>query len=149
MGGRAGFLYLHSAKAPILTIWQHWFGSDALGIIAVAPLIIEFASAARQPPSWRGVLEGVAALVALVILNGFVIFLPQRFWGTVVPVALLFPMLLWLAARWHPVFATTAAFITGLTIGLSTTFSTDFFGHPIFPISERILGAQARALART
>jgi len=40
--------------------------------------------------------------VALVILNGFVIFLPQGFWGTVVPVALLFPMLLWLAARCHP-----------------------------------------------
>ena len=112
IGGTAGFLYFHSSNAPILTIWQHWFASDALGIITVAPLIIEFASAARQPPSRRGFVEGVAALVALVILNGFVIFLPQGFWGTVVPVALLFPMLLWLAARCHPVFAATAAFIS-------------------------------------
>src|SRR5260370_35903696 len=136
MGGRAGFLYLHSAKAPILTIWQHWFGSDALGIIAVAPLIIEFASAARQPPSWRGVLEGVAALVALVILNGFIIFLLQELWGTVVPVALLFPVLLWLAARCHPVFAATAAFISGLTIVLATTFSIGSFGDASLPISE-------------
>jgi PAS domain S-box-containing protein len=92
-------------------------------------------------------VEGVAALVALVILNGFVIFLPQGFWGTVVPVALLFPMLLWLAARCHPVFAATAAFISGLTIVLATTFSIGFFGDVSLPISERILGAQASILA--
>src|SRR5882724_11188669 len=147
IGGTAGFLYFHSPNVPILAIWQHWFASDALGIITVAPLIIELASAARQPPSWRGSLEGVAALVALVILNGFVIFLPQRFWGTVVPVALLFPMLLWLAARCHPVFAATAAFISGLTIVLATTFSIGFFGDARLPISERILGAQASILA--
>ena len=53
IGGTAGFLYFHGSNAPILTIWQHWFASDALGIITVAPLIIEFASAARQPPSRR------------------------------------------------------------------------------------------------
>ena len=147
MGGTAGFLYFHSSNAPILTIWQHWFASDALGIITVAPLIIQIASAARQPPSRRGIMEGAAALVALVILSGFVIFLPQGFWGTVVPVALLFPMLLWLAARCHPVFAATAAFISALTIVLSTTFGIGFFGDASFPISERILGAQASILA--
>src|SRR3984957_17687536 len=32
IGGTAGFLYFHSSNAPILTIWQHWFASDALGI---------------------------------------------------------------------------------------------------------------------
>src|ERR1700741_1171247 len=84
IGGTAGFLYFHSANAPILTIWQHWFASDALGIITVAPPIIEFASAARRPPSRRGFVEGVAAV------------------------------LLWLAARCHPVFAATAAFISAL-----------------------------------
>ena len=76
-----GFLYFHGSNAPILTIWQHWFASDALGIITVAPLIIQLAWAARQPPSRRGLMEGIAALVALVILNGFVVFLPQGFWG--------------------------------------------------------------------
>src|SRR5215468_3058310 len=74
IGGTAGFLYFHSPSAPMLTIWQHWFASDALGIITVAPLILEFVSAARQPPSRRGFVEGVVALAALVILNGFVIF---------------------------------------------------------------------------
>jgi PAS domain S-box-containing protein len=147
IGGTAGFLYFHSATAPILTIWQHWFASDALGIITVAPLIIELASAIRQPPSRRGFIEGAVALAALIILNGFVIFLPQGFWGTVVPAALLFPMLLWLAARTHPVFAATAAFITALTIVLATTFGIGFFGDANLPISERILGAQASILA--
>jgi PAS domain S-box-containing protein len=147
IGGTAGFLYFHSPDAPILTVWQHWFASDALGIITVAPLIIEFASAVRQPQSRRGILEGVAALVALVILNGFAIFLPEGFWGTVVPVALLFPMLLWLAARCHPVFAATAVFINGLTVVLATTFGIGFFGDANLPISERILGAQASILA--
>jgi integral membrane sensor domain MASE1 len=64
IGGTAGFLYFHSSTAPILTIWQHWFASDALGIITVAPLIIEFASAIRRPPSRRGFMEGALALVA-------------------------------------------------------------------------------------
>ena len=71
----------------------------------------------------------------------------QGFWGTVVPVALLFPMLLWLAARCRPVFATTAALISALTIVLTTTFGIGFFGDATFPISERILGAQASILA--
>jgi PAS domain S-box-containing protein len=147
IGGTAGFLFFHGTSAPILTIWQHWFASDALGIITVAPLIVEVASAARQPPTRRGLVEGVAALVALVILNGFAILLPQGFWGTVVPVALLFPMLLWLAARCHPVFAAMAAFISALTIVLTTTFGIGFFGDTSLPISERILGAQASILA--
>jgi PAS domain S-box-containing protein len=147
IGGTAGFLFFHGTSAPILTIWQHWFASDALGIITVAPVIVEVASAARQPPTRRGLVEGVAALVALVILNGFAILLPQGFWGTVVPVALLFPMLLWLAARCHPVFAAMAAFISALTIVLTTTFGIGFFGDTSLPISERILGAQASILA--
>ena len=39
IGGTAGFLYFHSSTAPILSTWQHWFASDALGILTVAPLI--------------------------------------------------------------------------------------------------------------
>jgi integral membrane sensor domain MASE1 len=147
IGGTVGFLYFHSSNTPALTIWQHWFAADALGIITVAPLFIEFAAAARQRPSRRGFMEGTAALVALVVLNGFVILLPRGVWGTVVPVALLFPMLLWLAARCHPIFAVTAAFVNALTIVLTTTFGIGFFGDASFASSERILSAQASILA--
>ena len=40
IGGVLGFKLFHSATAPVLTIWQHWFASDALGILTVAPLFI-------------------------------------------------------------------------------------------------------------
>jgi PAS domain S-box-containing protein len=147
IGGTVGFLYFHSSTSSILTTWQHWFASDALGIITVAPLIIEFAAAARLRPPRRQLGEGIAALVTLVILSGFVVFLPQGFWGTVVPIALLFPMLLWLAARCHPVFPAAAAFIIAVTIVSMTTFGIGLLGNASFPIAERILAAQAGILA--
>jgi PAS domain S-box-containing protein len=147
IGGTAGFLYFHSSTSSILTTWHHWFASDALGIITVAPLIIEFAAAARLRPPRRELGEGIAALVTLVVLSGFVVFLPQGFWGTVVPIALLFPMLLWLAARCHPVFPAAAAFIIAVTIVSMTTFGIGLLGNASFPIDERILAAQAGILA--
>ena len=32
IGGTAGYVLFHSSTAPVLTIWYHWFASDALGI---------------------------------------------------------------------------------------------------------------------
>ncbi len=93
IGGTAGFLYFHSSTAPILSTWQHWFASDALGILTVAPLIIEFASVAREPPSRSELIEGILGLTALVCISAFVILLPQGHWGIVIPIAALFPLL--------------------------------------------------------
>ena len=41
---------LHGLTAAVLTIWYHWFTSDALGILTVAPLLIGLVSAAGDPP---------------------------------------------------------------------------------------------------
>ena len=68
-------------------------------------------------------------------------------WATVVPIALLFPLLLWLAARCRPVFSAAAAFIVALTIVWTTTFGIGIFGDATFPIAERVLSAQAGILA--
>jgi PAS domain S-box-containing protein len=76
-----------------------------------------------------------------------VISLPREPWATVVPIALLFPLLLWLAARCRPVFDAAAAFIISLTIVWTTTFGIGVFGDPAVPIGDRILGAQAGILA--
>jgi hypothetical protein len=73
----SGFRYFHGSTAPVLTTWQHWFASDALGIVAVAPLSIGLASAARERPSQSEVIEGGMAFVALVILSGLVVFVPR------------------------------------------------------------------------
>jgi len=48
IGGVLGFKWFHSAEASVLTTWQHWFASDGLGILTVAPLLIGLASAARR-----------------------------------------------------------------------------------------------------
>src|SRR5262249_35933119 len=50
IGGTLGFELFHNSSASIPTIWHHWFTSDALGIITVAPLLIGLASAVRDPP---------------------------------------------------------------------------------------------------
>ena len=147
IGGTAGYVFFHSSTAPILTIWHHWFTSDALGILTVAPLLIGLGSVLRDPPPRREIGDGIAGLVTLSAASGLLIFLPREPWATVVPIALLFPMLLWLAARCQPVFCAAAAFIIALTIVWTTTFGIGIFGEAGFPIGERILVAQAGILA--
>ena len=147
IGGTAGFLYFHNSTAPILSTWQHWFASDALGILTVAPLIIELAATGREPPSRTELIEGITALVALAGASAAVILLPQGHWGIVVPIALLFPLLLWLAARCRPIFAATAAFIIAFALVWMTTFDIGYFGESFLSIEQRILGAQASILA--
>jgi signal transduction histidine kinase len=145
--GAAAFVWFNSSTAPVLTTWYHWFASDALGIVTVAPLLIGLASAARDPPPRSEIIEGVVALMALALLGGLIIFLPRAPWATVVPVALVFPFILWLAARCRPAFAAAAAFITAFTVVWATTFGIGFFGDVNFPIAERVLTAQAGILA--
>ncbi len=146
IGGILGFKLFHFPTASSLTIWQHWFASDALGIVTVAPLLIGAAAAARDPPPPSEILEGLAALAAIAVTSTIVIFLPRVSSATVVPIALLFPLLLWLTARCQPVFAAAAAFIVALTIVWTTTFGIGYFGDPNLPIGDRILGAQAGVL---
>src|SRR6266705_1913882 len=146
VGGVLGFKLFHGSTAPSLTIWQHWFASDALGMVTVAPLLIGLAAAARDPPPQSEVIEGALALVAITVTSALVIFLPRESWATVVPIALLFPLLLWLAARCRPAFAAAAAFIVALTIVWTTTFGIGYFGDPNLPIADRVLGAQAGIL---
>jgi signal transduction histidine kinase len=91
-------------------------------------------------------VEGAAVLTALAMMTGIIISLSQERWETVVPIAWLSPMLLWLAARCRPVFAAAGAFIVSVTIVCTTVFSIGHFGDPTLPIGDRILGAQASIL---
>jgi PAS domain S-box-containing protein len=61
----------------------------------------------------------------------------------VVPVGVLFPILLWLAARCRPVFAAAGAFLVSLTIVATITFGVGHFGNMGIAIEDRILEAQA------
>jgi signal transduction histidine kinase len=142
IGGTIGFKLFHSTTAPILTTWEQWFASDGLGIITVAPLLIELAPASRDRPPLSELLEGGLAVAALALVSGFAIFLRSELLATVGPVTVLFAPLLWLAARCRPVFAAAAAFIVSLSIVWTTTFGIGYFGSPALSIDERVLAAQ-------
>jgi PAS domain S-box-containing protein len=147
IGGALGFALFHDASAPIFVTWQNWFASDALGIVTIAPLVIGLASAAREPPAQRETIEGLLALASLIVMSVIVIALPQEPWTTIVPIALLFPVLLWIAARCRPVFAAAAAFIVTLAIVGTATIGIGHFGGPGLPMAERVLAARAGILA--
>jgi signal transduction histidine kinase len=149
IGGAITFKLFHSTTTPMLTTWQHWFASDGLGIITVAPLLIELASASRDRPSLSELVEGTLTVAALALVSGFAIFLRSELLATVGPVAVLFAPLLWLAARCQPVFAAAAAFIVSLSIVWTTTFGIGYFGNPGLAVDERVLAAQLSILLVT
>ena len=146
LGGVVASVLRQPPTVPILTIWRHWVTSNSIGFIAIAPLLIGLAAALRQRPRSSELVEGVVALTTLAGMTGVIIWLSQQRWETVVPIAWLSPMLLWLAARCRPVFAAGGAFIVSVTIVCTTVFKVGHFGDPSLPIDDRILGAQASIL---
>jgi len=146
IGGAVTYRVLHGPSAPMLETWQHWFASDAIGIIAVAPLVIGLAGVVRRPSPRSEVTEGTLALVALAVMTGLIIPLPHEPWDDVLPITWLFPILLWLAARCRPAFSAIGAFIVSMSIVWTTVLGIGFFGDPSFPITERVMGAQTSIL---
>jgi C4-dicarboxylate-specific signal transduction histidine kinase len=76
-------------------------------------------------------------------LTGILVSLPQELWETVIPAALVFPVLLWLAARSQPVFAAAGAFIVSMTVALTAIYGLGHFGDTGLSIGGRILQTQA------
>ena len=149
VGGTAVYKLLQGLTAPIWTTWQHWFASGSIGIITVAPLMIGLAETLRAPPQRSEIIEGVVALAALAVMTLVIASVPPEPWEPVASVAILFPILLWLASRCQPVFAASAALIVSLTIVWTIAFGIGHFGNPALPIGDRILGAQAAILGFT
>ena len=143
VGGALGYKLFHSPAVSMLTTWRHWFASDVVGIIAVAPLVIGLAAATRDRPPRGELVEGTVALLILAAMTAIIISLPQEPWQTVVPGALLFPTLLWLAARCRPLFAASGAFLVSLTVVWTAILGIGHFGDISLPIDDRILQAQA------
>jgi signal transduction histidine kinase len=143
IGGAATYRLLQGPSADMLITWQHWFASDVVGIVAVAPLVIGVAVALRQQPPRREVVESAAPLATLAIMTAVILSLSQEAWDTILPIAWLLPILLWLAARFRPVFAAAAAFIASSAIVLTTIFGLGHFGDATLSIGNRILEGQA------
>ena len=146
VGGAAIYRLMKGPSAPMLNTWHHWFASDFVGIIAVAPLVIGLAAVVRRPSPRREVIEGAVTLVALALMTVFIILLPRELWETVLPITWLFPLLAWLAARYRPAFSAAGGFVVSIAIVLTTIAGKGHFGDPGLPIADRVLGAQAGIL---
>jgi PAS domain S-box-containing protein len=147
IAGTLGFVLFQGSAAPPLVIWLHWFSSDALGIIAVAPLAIGVASLARNSPARREIAEGVLALAVVSLVCALLVFLPNEPWTAELAIGALCPLLLWIAARLRPAFTAIATFIVAITIVWTTIFAIGIFGDLHLSVAERVLGAQATILA--
>ncbi len=149
IGGTAVNKLFQGPTAQIATTWQHWFASGSIGVITVAPLMIGFAEALRRPPRRNEIVKGVVAIVAMAVMTFIIASVPPEPWETVTSIAVLFPILLWLAARCQPVFAAAAALLVSLTVIWMTALGIGHFGNPALPIGDRIMGAQAAILGFT
>jgi PAS domain S-box-containing protein len=147
VAGALAYKLLHSPEVPALIIWRHWFASDAMGIVTVAPVIIGLVPVVRVPTSRLQLVEGIMGVAAVAAITLVIIFLlPAMWWEIVVPVELLFPLVLWLSARSRPVFTSAAVFVISVTIVGAITFDLGEFGK-VGPTTEaRIWGTQAGIL---
>jgi PAS domain S-box-containing protein len=147
VGGTLGYKLAYNPNDPAMTVWQQWVASDTIGIIAVAPLVIGFVASFRTPPSRRELLEGVMALIAVAATTGLIIFmLPPDWWEMCVAVVLLFPVVLWVAARCPPMFASAAVFIVSLIVITTVTFKLGHFSITAPSMDESIVSAQITIL---
>ena len=146
IAGAVTYRLMRGPSAAMLDSWQHWFASDFVGIIAVAPLVVGVIAVVRQPSPRSEVIEGTLGLVALALVTGLLILLPRGLWETLFPITWLFPVLAWLAARARPAFSAAGAFLVSITIVVTTILGIGHFGDPSHPISDRILAAQVGIL---
>jgi signal transduction histidine kinase len=146
IGGAVTYRLMRGPSAAMLESLQHWFASDFVGIIAVAPLVIGLAAVVRRPSPMSEIIEGTMGLLAIALVTAIIISLPRALWETLFPITWLFPVLAWLAARARPAFSAAGAFLVSITIVLTTILGIGHFGDHNSPINDRIMGAQAGIL---
>ena len=146
IGGAAAVSLVGPTASP-LNVWRVWFAADLLGIVTTAPLVIGLGEAVRVPPPRRELIEGGIGLTTLALLSVFVIFLPKGPWESAIPVALVFPVLLWVAVRCGPVFAAAAALVVAIAIIWSVASNVGHFGDAGIAWTNRILVAQTHGMA--
>jgi PAS domain S-box-containing protein len=140
----AGFILLHSSEAPALATWLNWLASDALGVIMVGPLFIGLGALRHDRPEKWEVVEGMLTLGALALMSVVAFSSPLHYWYTVLPLALLLPVLL--AAHCRPVFAAAATLILGFAVVWTTTFGMAAVDGPK-SLHDRTYAARATLLA--
>jgi integral membrane sensor domain MASE1 len=147
--GGAATTTLLSPAAPFWDIWRVWFLSNGIGIVVMAPLIIELARAWREPPSRRETTEGVVVLALLALVAFYVHTHPTSSWISFDPDAFTLPPLLWLAVRCSPAFAIAGSFVVSILAICTTTFGIGHLSDAGLPIVERVHGVQTTVMLTT
>jgi integral membrane sensor domain MASE1 len=128
---------IFSPEPPFLNIWWIWFSSGVVSEVAVAPFVIGIAAALREPLPRSELIAGGLVLVALAATTAIVIWLP-RIWVTVLPGVLILPMLLWLTARFQPIFAAAGVLLSSLIVVWAAIYGIGHFAYTGSPASDRI-----------
>ena len=104
--------------ASLPSFWRVWATADGLGIVTIAPLVVGLYHLAGERTPRSETIEGLAALALLGATSATVYAAPGGSWIPQIPPAVLFPLLLCIAARCRPVFAAAAGFIiSGALLG--------------------------------
>jgi two-component sensor histidine kinase len=138
----AATVTLFQAPWPFWDVWRAWFLADGVGTVVVAPLLIGLGQLWRKLPSRVDAIEGLGVLTVFTPANLYSVAQPSGGWATYDADAVVFPLLLWLTARCHPIFAIAAAFIWSITVIWATIFGIGQFGDAAVPLTERVDGAQ-------
>jgi PAS domain S-box-containing protein len=144
--GAVGLSLAGHSAAPAWTIWRTWFIADLVGIVTVAPLFITLAPLfSARGPSRREWIEGTLLALALAGVAEYLFGQSPvaGSWPTLVPLALLLPLLLWIGARCAPVFTAAASFLIALITVWNTVQGLGRFADPRYSLDERVLAAQA------
>ena len=149
VGAALAMRILGPSPAPSLIVWQVWFTSDALGIVTVAPLVIGLVHIAHDLPKPPELVEGVLAIVVIAAASVIGFASPTEHWVTILPLALLMPLLIWQAARCRPMFVAAAACVVAIIIVSTITFGLGRLGDPSVAPGNRVNAAQAAMLAIT
>jgi PAS domain S-box-containing protein len=132
---------LHTAAS----FWESWracFISSGVGILVVAPLMIELGQVRRKLPSQAEWIEGGGVLTLLAVASWYAVSHPTGSWLSFDPDAVVLPLLLWLTARCQPFFGIAGAFVASITVVYATAFGIGHFGDTGVPIVERVEGTQ-------
>src|SRR5262249_32113055 len=135
------------AAAPFWDVWRTWFLSDAVGILVVAPLLIELVTTQRR--SRAELIEGTVTVVLIALASIYAVTFPTGTWLSFEPDAIAFLVLLWLTARNQEPFAIAGAFAVSIAVIGAATYGTGHFGDVTLPIAERVQGAQVVAIMVT
>lgn len=139
----SGIAQITATSANVPAIWWAWFASHAAGIVMLAPLIMTFGGQQHEKLARAALIEGLFLLGILVLVTAFVYFeAPQS-----QPLAILFPPLLWIAARCRPGFLAAGIAIVGFEIVWATTQGLGHFGDPSFDLRQRVFAAQIALVA--